>query len=560
MERSDGERDDARETDAGLVVRVRGGDDRAWTELRARHEPAARRLAERLVGGPGEATAVDELVDDAFSRAHGDLRGSAGADTAFRPYLLSTVRRVGDLASGAVAAAAVEAEERDAVWAAWRSLPDESRSLLWRLAVHEEQPHQIAPALGTTSSGLAGRSRRARERLRRTFLSELVAKAGEPECRSVRRRLGGYLDDTLPESARQQVDDHLDGCARCRAAALDAVDLDAAILSRVAPVLLPGAFAAAGSSAAVEAMPDDEAPDAVGAGADEWSWSDGDTATAAESWVPVPVGVASLMARADDDPWPEDGDDDGASASASGTPQRVLSVPGRSVAAVVAAAAILVAAALFLSQLEPSGRVSADSPVGRASSAGSGDGAEGSADGETSTGAGSGTTAPRPVIGVATAEGVSRYQSSGGRAGGQAQAPVGAAGGRGSATGGARTPPGATSTGTRPGPTSAPTTPTATAGPVGTVTSLGFTPSDRGYVAHLQVPPGWMITSVRDVRGARAREHVAQPVAVFDGRLGAGDLVVEVTRTRPGVTGALTAVFTDRSGARLPGSGDYPLR
>jgi hypothetical protein len=53
---------------------------------------------------------------------------------------------------------------------------------------------------------------------------------------------------------------------------------------------------------------------------------------------------------------------------------------------------------------------------------------------------------------------------------------------------------------------------------------------------------------------------VSTPTSVFDGRLGAGDLVVEVTRVEPDLTGALTVLFTSRSGATLPGSGNYPLR
>jgi hypothetical protein len=95
---------------------------------------------------------------------------------------------------------------------------------------------------------------------------------------------------------------------------------------------------------------------------------------------------------------------------------------------------------------------------------------------------------------------------------------------------------------------------------VGTVVSLRFAPSDQGCLAHLAAPAGWLITSVQDVRGSRVREHVSTPTSVFDGRLGAGDLVVEVTRVEPDLTGALTVLFTSRSGATLPGSGNYPLR
>ena len=92
------------------------------------------------------------------------------------------------------------------------------------------------------------------------------------------------------------------------------------------------------------------------------------------------------------------------------------------------------------------------------------------------------------------------------------------------------------------------------------MTTLTFRPSDRGYLAHLEAPAGWLITSVRDVHGTRVVEHVSRPTSQFDGRLRAGELVVEVTRVEPGRTGTLVALFTDRSGSPLPGSGSYPLR
>ncbi|CAN7501554.1 sigma-70 family RNA polymerase sigma factor [Terrabacter sp. LjRoot27] len=570
---------DGPESDAALVDRVRAGDDSAYSVLWSRHEPAARRLAAR-VASPSD---VDDLVSESFTRTLDALRSGGGPDTAFRPYLLSTLRRANidvarrytnrvvltddettiDTRTAASAEdEAVDAEERDTVWAAWRSLPDESRSLLWRLVVHEEKPHQIAPGLGTTPNGVASRSKRARERLRQTFLSELVANAGDAECRAVRRQLGGYVRDSLPVRARERVDEHLDGCARCRAAVLDVVDVDAAIRLRVAPVLLPGAFAVASGVGAAGAV----GAGAVGAGAAGAGAAGAATAGAgvaaasAGATVPVAVGVASLM----------DGFDDvaglatevgGASGGSGGVAGRVLSVPGRSAAAVLAAAALVVAAALILLQLQPTGRVAADAPVGRDSSAGAADGTESSYPAETSSSAVPTSTAPRPVIGVATAEGVSRFQSSGGRVG-SAELQTG------SPASPAPTSTAASATSTRkPSPSTTstrPSTPTTSVSPspasVGTVTSLTFTPSDRGYLAHLEAPTGWLITSVRDVHGARVVEHVGAPTTQFDGRLRGGELVVEVTRERPALTGDLVALFTDRSGTTLPGSGTYPLR
>ena len=578
----DGVRVDGPESDAALVDRVRAGDDAAYSVLWSRHEPAARRLASR-VASPSD---VDDLVSESFTRTLDALRGGGGPDTAFRPYLLSTLRRanidvarrytnrvvltddettVDTRAAASAEDEAVDAEERDAVWAAWRSLPDESRSLLWRLVVHEEKPHQIAPGLGTTPNGVASRSKRARERLRQTFLSELVANAGDADCRAVRRQLGGYVRDSLPVKARERVDEHLDSCARCRAAVLDVVDVDEAIRLRVAPVLLPGAFAVASGLGAADAVGDDAVGDgtvvagAAGAGA---------VAATGGATIPVAVGVASLMDGADDlSEFAADASGGGPGGGSGGVNGRVLSVPGRSAAAVLAAAALVVATALFLLQLQPTGRVSADAPVGRDSSAGPVDGTESPYPAGTTSSSVPTSTAPRPVIGVATAEGVSRFRSSGGRSGSadrQSRPPSRPAPNSTGTSATSSSRPSPSPTTTTPTPTSSRPTPTTNVAPppapVGTVTSLTFTPSDRGYLAHLTAPAGWLLTSVRDVHGARVVEHVSQPTAQFDGRLRAGELVVEVTRVQPRLSGDLVARFTDRSGATLPGSGSYPLR
>lgn len=513
----------SRAHDAKLVGRARGGDDAAWSELWTRHEPEARRLASRFAA-PGD---VDDLVSESLTRTLEAIRSGGGPDTAFRPYLLTTLRQVEIEAARRSASpvaptddeTAVDAEERDAVWAAWRSLPDESRSLLWELVVHEEKPHRLAPRLGTTPNGVASRGKRARERLRHVFLAELVARAGDPQCREARRRLDGYVRDSLPTDARQHVDEHLDRCARCRAAVLDVIDVDAAIRLRVAPVLLPGAFAGAGGAVTGVASAGAVAPEPV-------------------------LGVEAFL-----DDIEGLGTDLGAASGGSTVVGRVLSVPGRSVAAVAAAAAIIVAAALFLLQPQPAGQVAADASTGRDSASGTPSGSEPAWPTTTAAPGPSATGGPRPVIGVATAERAGLRGSSG------------APDVHPSRPGTPPTP--ATSTAASPSssPSASPQTTTPRpAGLVGTVTRLVLAPGGQGTcLAHLEVPDGWLITSVLDRQGSRTAEHVSSPTRVLDDRLRAGRLVIEVTRTRTGVTGELSAWFENRSGEPLAGSGSYPL-
>ena len=79
-------RDD--QTDFQLIARWKGGDERAATELVARHAPALARFAVSI-----GAFEVDELVQDTFVRAFGSLDGFRG-DSSFRTWLFTIQRRL----------------------------------------------------------------------------------------------------------------------------------------------------------------------------------------------------------------------------------------------------------------------------------------------------------------------------------------------------------------------------------------------------------------------------------------------------------------------------------
>jgi RNA polymerase sigma-70 factor (ECF subfamily) len=75
--------------DAALIERWTNGDERAATELVARHAPALARFAVNL-GARGE---VDELVQDTFVRAFGSLDAFRGASS-LRTWLFTIERRL----------------------------------------------------------------------------------------------------------------------------------------------------------------------------------------------------------------------------------------------------------------------------------------------------------------------------------------------------------------------------------------------------------------------------------------------------------------------------------
>jgi RNA polymerase sigma-70 factor, ECF subfamily len=73
--------------DAALLRRARDGDVRAFEALIAGHDRALRRLAYRMLG---DATAMDDALQEAYVRAYRSLRSFAG-DAAFGTWLYRIV-------------------------------------------------------------------------------------------------------------------------------------------------------------------------------------------------------------------------------------------------------------------------------------------------------------------------------------------------------------------------------------------------------------------------------------------------------------------------------------
>lgn len=245
-------------SDAELIADVRAGDQSAYAQLWARHERAARRLAHQ-VARPADA---DDLVSESFYRVLRAINEGGGPDGAFRPYLLSTLRRVNidagrsyhqrisltdddrDLEVGETESAADVAltqDEQNAAWLAWASLPETSRTVLWHLIIEEETPAQIAPLLGTTPNGVSARALRAKERLRQAFLQQHVRAAKSEQCEWTRQRLGEYVRDALSKRDRAAVERHLERCDKgCKAAAAELADVNYTLRSVVGAVILGG--------------------------------------------------------------------------------------------------------------------------------------------------------------------------------------------------------------------------------------------------------------------------------------------------------------------------------
>ncbi|MFF3564088.1 sigma-70 family RNA polymerase sigma factor [Streptomyces sp. NPDC002574] len=283
---------DAPVSDADLVARVRGGDDSAYEELYRRHAAAVRRYAR---GCCRDTHTAEDLTGEVFARTLQAIRGGSGPDAAVRAYLLTTVRRVAaswtgsakreqlvdDFAVFAVSAAgsgtaaettdlgadvrAMQVAERSLALQAFRTLPERWQAVLWHTAVEEESPSQVAPLLGLTANATAVLAHRAREGLRQAYLQAHVSASltAEGSCAQYADRLGAHARGGLRMRADRELRKHLEECAKCRLAAAELADVNAA-LKGLLPVAVIGWFAA---SYAVKAAGAAAAGAAVGVGA-----------------------------------------------------------------------------------------------------------------------------------------------------------------------------------------------------------------------------------------------------------------------------------------------------
>jgi DNA-directed RNA polymerase specialized sigma24 family protein len=251
-------------TDPDLIAVTRTGDPGAIDVLYRRHVRSARRLAQALTGS---ATAADRLVVTSFARVLHALRVGRGPDSAFRPYLLTTMRRAnlepgpsstrsalapgapalgaltpgtlisstltsgvvthgamthGPLTSGALIASAwTRGDGAVAVVArAFGRLPERWRLVLWHTAVDAEGPADVAPLLGLSPHAVDLLAHRAREGLRQRYLQEHLAQAPE-DCRWAVHRSGEYTRGSLSKRDSGHIDGHLAECSRCHALFVD---------------------------------------------------------------------------------------------------------------------------------------------------------------------------------------------------------------------------------------------------------------------------------------------------------------------------------------------------
>ncbi|MGW4469210.1 sigma-70 family RNA polymerase sigma factor [Nonomuraea sp. NPDC004354] len=246
-------------SDADLLGTARAGNAAAFGELWQRHVGAARSLARQLVRGED---AVEDVVAESFTKIIDLVGRGGGPEAAFRPYLLTVVRRTvydrGRVESRQVTTGEIEAFdpgvpfvdpalaglERSLVARAFQSLPERWRLVLWHTEVEGAKPAEIAPMLGLSANGVAALAYRAREGLRQAYVQLHLAGTPRQPCRPVLGRLDVHVRGGLSKRESRSVDHHVDDCAECREILLDLADIDQCLRTVVGPLVAGPAYAA----------------------------------------------------------------------------------------------------------------------------------------------------------------------------------------------------------------------------------------------------------------------------------------------------------------------------
>jgi RNA polymerase sigma factor (sigma-70 family) len=244
-----------------LIQAARTGDRVAFGVLYERYEPMAYRFACKMLG---TVQGADDLVAEAFAKVFERIVSGGGPTTAFRAYLLTTVRttwykqlagdrmidRQVDLSDLSVVSLERDLlEDRlDVALAAgaFASLPERWQTVLWYLQVENESTATVAERLGIAPNAIAALAFRARDALRIAYLQMHVKTDVDVACRESAGNLAAWLCGRLNRGLRIRIEKHIAGCPQCRASAVEVRDLMTQIrrmvpltLGRSTPVLLP---------------------------------------------------------------------------------------------------------------------------------------------------------------------------------------------------------------------------------------------------------------------------------------------------------------------------------
>jgi hypothetical protein len=122
------------------------------------------------------------------------------------------------------------------VSAAFRSLPERWRSVLWLIEVQGVSPRMAAAVLGVSANGLAQLSTRSRTGLRERYLQAQLQTHVADECRPVVEHLAAYVTRDITPQGAARIDSHLDRCVDCKQRLMDLDDLGGMLRTLAVPI------------------------------------------------------------------------------------------------------------------------------------------------------------------------------------------------------------------------------------------------------------------------------------------------------------------------------------
>ncbi len=122
------------------------------------------------------------------------------------------------------------------VAAAYRSLPERWRSVLWLTEVRRTGVGEAAAVLGVSGNGLTQLSHRARSGLRERFLQAQLRGPVATDCRPVVERLATFSGGGLAPTELASLEQHLRRCHDCQDREAELDDLGAMLASIAVPV------------------------------------------------------------------------------------------------------------------------------------------------------------------------------------------------------------------------------------------------------------------------------------------------------------------------------------
>ncbi|HEY2176836.1 MAG TPA: sigma-70 family RNA polymerase sigma factor, partial [Mycobacteriales bacterium] len=280
----------------------------AYGQLWERHADAARNLARQLTRSDAD---TDDLVAEAFARVLDVLRSGGGPETAFRPYLLTTVRNTfydktrrdrrltlsDDMDEHDPGVpfddTALSGLESTLAARAFARLPERWQTVLWHTEVEGAEPADVAPLLGLSPNAVSALAYRAREGLRQAYLQVHLSTATDRSCQITVENLGAWTRNGLARRDAVRVERHLSGCADCRALADELLDINSGLRGIIAPLVL-GAPLVAGYLKASKAS----AGSGAGAAGSSAAGTGGSAASSAEAGTSSAAGTSSTSVGA----------------------------------------------------------------------------------------------------------------------------------------------------------------------------------------------------------------------------------------------------------------------